>query len=313
MAITPNEIFQDAEKARDWLEALLWPEGPVCPHCGCIDNATKFQGKAHRDGVWKCKPCEKQFTVTVGTVFERSHIPLNKWLMALFLLTSSKKGMSTHQMHRMLAISYKSAWFMTMRLRKALESGTLPDPLGGIGKPVEIDETYVGGKARNRKNHIPPKEAVVSLVQRKGGVRSHHVASVNGETLGPILKAGIRKDTFIMTDDSTVYPPITGDFRGHGTVNHSAEEYVRGVFYHTNTVENYFSILKRGIIGTFHHVSPEHLHRYLVEFDFRYNNRVGLGVNDNERFAKAAKGIVGKRLTYRRIDGRAEAQEAPPF
>jgi len=199
----------------------------------------------------------------------------------------------------------KTAWFMGHRIRESLRDTTiLGSQLGGIGKPVEMDETYVGGKARNRKNHVPPKAPVVALVERKGRVRSRHVPTVAGETLRPILKEMVRQDTFILTDESPVYPPIVGDYRGHGTVNHSAEECVRGVFYHTNTVENFFSILKRGIIGTFHHVSPQHLGRYLAEFDFRYNQRMGLGVNDSQRMAASILGIVGKRLTYRRTGGR---------
>jgi transposase-like protein len=230
--------------------------------------------------------------------------------MGTHLMMASKKGVSSLQLHRMLGIGKKSAWFMAHRIRESLRDTTIPgDQLGGIGKPVEIDETYIGGKSRNRKYHVPPKEAVVALVERKGRVRSRHVPTVNGETLRPILKEMVRKDTFIMTDESTVYPPIAGEFRGHGTVNHSAGEYVRGVFYHTNTVENYFSILKRGIIGVYHHVSSRRLRRYCAEFDFRYNDRMGLGVNDNQRVANAIPGIVGKRLTYRRVGGQPETQE----
>lgn len=317
MSIEANAVFQDETKAREWLEGLLWPEGSVCPHCGVIGCATKLQGKKHRPGVWKCTPCGKQFTVTVGTLFERSHIPLNKWLMSLFLMMSSKKGISAHQISRMMDLSYKSAWFMMHRLREALRTSTAETPLGGQNMVVEIDETYVGGKAANRKNHIPPKEAVVALVERGGRVRSRHVANVNGANLRPILKEQIDKRSYVMTDESTVYPPITGDFAGHGTVNHSAQEYVRGYFWHTNTVENYFSIFKRGIVGVYHHVSEQHLKRYLGEFDFRYNERSALGVEDPERFTRAAKGVVGKRLTYRRVGGKPKAQEgeaseAPP-
>ena len=295
-----KDVLSSETKAREWFEHLLWPDGPICPHCGLVDCSTKLNGTAHRVGVYKCKGCEKQFTVTVGTLFERSKIPLNKWLMALFLLASSKKGMSTHQMHRMLQISYKSTWFMTMRLREAMREGKLPGALGGQNKVVEGDETYVGGKAKNRKNYVPPKEAVFALVERDGKVRSAHVPVVNYETLRPIMVAQVAKASYLMTDESTVYPKIGDEFAGHGTVNHSIEEYVRGNFWHTNTVENYFSILKRGIIGTYHHVSPQHLKRYLAEFDFRYNERVALGCNDWMRAEKLAKGIVGKRLTYRR-------------
>jgi transposase-like protein len=269
-----------------------------------VNGATRIQGKSHRPGLFMCNACRQQFTVTVGTIYERSHIPLNKWLLATFLLSSSKKGMSTHQLHRMLGITYKSAWFMTHRIREGMrelhptEGGS---PLGGANKVVEADETYVGGKAKNRKNHVPPKEAVFSLVERDGKVRSAQVVSVNGKTLKPILSAQIDKRSYVMTDESPLYPPLTKDFSGHGTVNHSIEEYVRGGFWHTNTVEGYFSILKRGIVGTYHHVSPAHLKRYLAEFDFRYNERAALGVNDAYRMQKAVDGIKGKRLTYRRV------------
>lgn len=310
MSDLSNPIFHDENKAREWLEARVWPSGPVCPKCGVVDQATLMKGKTTRAGLYQCNACREPFTVTVGTLYERSHIPLNKWLMATHLMMASKKGVSSLQLHRMLGISKKSAWFMSHRIRASLVGEPIPGgQLGGKGHTVEVDETYVGGKAANRKNVIPPKEAVVALVERDGRVRSRHVSSVNGETIGPILRGEVHKDSYVMTDDSTVYPPIAKGFAGHGTVNHSAQEYVRGVFWHTNTVENYFSILKRGIIGTFHHVSPEHLHRYLAEFDYRHNNRSKLGVNDAQRMAKSIPGIVGKRLTYRRTRGQPQSQE----
>jgi transposase-like protein len=320
MSITDEPIFQDAEAAREWLEALLWPEGPICPHCGLIGAAYKMKNKSQRPGVYKCKGCEEQFTVTVGTVFERSHIPLNKWLFAFSMMVASKKGVSAHQIHRMLGITYKSAWFMCHRIREALMTSPL-SKLGGVNKVVEIDETYVGGKEGNKhkwkrtqgRQGGAGKAPVLSLVERDGDVRSHHVANVNGATLGPIITKQIDKASYIMTDESTVYPPITKDFSGHGAVNHSAEEYVRAQFWHTNTTENYFSILKRGIIGTYHHVSEAHLHRYLAEFDFRYNQRARLGVDDAQRMAKAAKGITGKRLTYRRASRAEETDDEIPF
>jgi transposase-like protein len=313
MSIADNPIFHDHEKAREWLEALLWPDGPICPHCGLIGAAYKLNGKKQRAGLYKCKGCEEQFTVTVGTVFERSHIPLNKWVLAFQLMVASKKGMSAHQLHRMLGVTYKTAWFMAHRIREALVDSPFAAMLGGENKVVEVDETYVGGKAANRKNHIPPKAPVLALVERDGYVRSQRVGSVNAKTLGPILAKNIDKHSYLMTDDHTVYPPIAKAFSGHGTVNHSAEEYVRAHFWHTNTVENYFSILKRGIVGVYHHVSEGHLHRYLGEFDFRYNQRISLGVNDDQRMAKAAKGIVGKRLTYRRTRRPEETEAEIPF
>ena len=297
-----DPIFTDETKAREHFEAIRWPNGPYCPHCGETERVYRLSGKSHRPGVLFCNSCEKPFTVTVGTVMERSHVPLTKWALAFGLMCSSKKGVSAHQLHRTLAVTYKTAWFMAHRIREAMRPLAAAEgggALGGANKVVEVDETYVGGKARNRKDHIPLKEAVVALVERDGRVRSRHVANVDGANLRPILKEEIDKASYIMTDESPVYPGATADFGGHGTVNQSIEEYVRGSFWHTNTVESYFSILKRGVIGTYHHVSAEHLKRYLGEFDFRHNERIALGVDDSERTAKAIKGASGKRLTYR--------------
>jgi len=220
---------------------------------------------------------------------------------------ASKKGMSAHQIHRLLGLPYKTAWFMCHRIRESLRD-TMPDALGGQNKVVESDETFIGGKAKNRKGKVPPKAAVLSLVERGGKVRSRHVADVTGKTLRDAMVTQIDRASYIMTDEAPAYTKIGGEFAGHGTVNHSAEEYVRAYFWHTNTVEGYFSILKRGIVGVYHHVSVQHLHRYLAEFDYRYNERTALGVNDAERMAKSVQGIVGKRLTYRRPDQRANEQ-----
>jgi transposase-like protein len=310
-----NPIFHDETKAREWLERRLWPEGPICPHCGVVDQATRLKGKSHRPGLFQCNACKEPFTVTVGTLYERSHVPLNKWLGATHLMMSSKKGMSALQISRMIGVTYKTAWFMCHRIRESLRE-TNPGQLGGANKVVEADETYVGGKESNKhKAKRTPgqqggkgKEAVVALVERDGKVRSQHVKSVNAATLKPILTAQIHAATHVMTDDATVYPAVTGGFAGHSTVNHSIEEYVRGGgFIHTNTVEGYFSIFKRGVYGTFHHVSEQHLKRYLAEFDYRYNEREALGVTDAERMRKSVQGIVGKRLTYRRTRGGQEA------
>ena len=301
-----NPVFHDETKAREWLEAQVWPDGTVCPHCGSFSN-TALEGKAHRAGLYQCNDCRQQFTVTVGTVFERSKLPLTKWLMAVYLLSASKKGMSTNQLARMLGLPYKTAWFMTHRIREAMREGTFTGGLGGQNKVVEADETYVGGKAKNAKRGrpVPKKEAVVSLVDRDGKVRSFHVPQVTAATLRPILVSHIDRKSFLMTDESKVYSTVGREYAGHGTVNHSIDEYVRhGGFLHTNTVEGYFAILKRGIFGTYQHVSQQHLKRYVGEFDFRYNTR---GLTDMERSSEALKGIQGKRLTYRRTDQAAHA------
>ena len=254
-----------------------------------------------------CNNCKGQFTVAVGTVFERSKIPLTKWWMAIFLLGSSKKGMSARQIHRMLGVTYKTAWFMMHRIREAMRDMGHSGPLGGEGKVVEADETFVGGKAKNRAYAPPPKKrAVAALVERKGYVRSYHVANVTTETLRPIMVKIASRKSHLMTDESNVYIALGREFASHGTVNHSANEYVRGNV-HTNTLEGYFSIVKRGIYGIYQHVSEAHLHRYLTEFDFRYNTRAALGIDDTERSVRILQGIEGKRLTYRRPHEAAHA------
>ena len=290
--------FIDPVAARKHLEALRWPEGPICPQCGSLDG-TRLEGKKHRDGVVQCNDCRAQFTVTVGTVFERSKIALNKWLLCNHLLCASKKGMSAKQIERMLGVTYKTAWFMCHRIREAMKNDG--GPMGGPNTVVEADETYVGGKARNRAFRKPaPKKAVVALVEREGTVRSFHVANVNAKTLRPLIVTNVDRKTHLMTDESTVYTRVGREFAGHSTVVHSVGEYVRtGGFTHSNTAENFFSIFKRGIIGTYHHMSENHLARYCAEFDFRYNTRK---VSDRERADEALKGIAGKRLTYRRSD-----------
>ena len=305
-----SPIYRDEDAARHHLEAIQWPDGPRCPHCGNYDPAriTALKGKSTRPGVYKCKECRKPFSVTVGTVFERSHIPLTKWLLATHLMAASKKGVSAHQLHRIMGVTYKTAWFMAHRIREAMRE-TNPGPLGGPGKTVEADETVIGGKERNKhKSKRNPKnigavgkQVAFSLVERGGKVRSHHVANVNSKTLRPILVAQVDRKSILMTDDAGQYRPIGPEFAGFETVNHGIEEYVRGDA-HTNTIEGYFSILKRGINGVYHHVSQQHLKRYLGEFDFRYNERAALGVDDTERATKVLKGIQGKRLTYRRTD-----------
>ena len=298
-----NPIFTDDDKAREHLEAIRWPNGPVCPHCGGVEQIKPLTGKGVRAGLYYCNDCEGQFTATVGTVFERSKVPLSKWVLAFHLVCASKKGMSAHQLHRMLGVTYKTAWFMMHRIREAMTSeGGM---LGGGGKVVEADETYWGNsprskaaKSRKRTNTVHDKEKIIALVERNGNVRGFHVASVNGETLKSVLHDNIAKDSHLMTDDLHMYRSVGKHFISHEAVNHSRKEYARGTA-HTNTVEGFFSILKRGLVGTFHHVAPKHLNRYVTEFSFRYNHRTALGFTDTERATLALKGISGKRLTYR--------------
>lgn len=294
--------FSTEDKAREFLEKTLWPNGPICPHCGIVGEAYKLTpkpgNKTHvRRGVWKCKECRKQFTVRVGTIFEDSHIPLHKWLLAIHLLCASKKGMSSHQIHRQLGITYKAAWFMTHRIREAMKQGPFQELLGGT---VEVDETYIGPKVRGRGIYEGKqrKAPVVSLVERDGNVRSFHVADVTANTLRPILKEHISKQANLMTDDFPTYRYLGKEFASHDIINHTERTYSRyeaGKRISTNTVEGFFSIIKRGVYGSFHHISRQHLSRYLSEFDFRYNSR---DVTDGERRQLAIKGAVGKRLTY---------------
>jgi transposase-like protein len=303
-------IFTDETAARKHFETLRWPDGPVCPHCGVIDDAYALEGKTTRPGLYKCHACQKPFTATMGTLYERSHIPLHKWLLATHLMSSSKKGMSAHQLWRMLGFgSYRTAWFMAHRIREGMRPSKDAGPTGGEGKIVEADETYIGGKEKNKhvgkrnKRNLggAGKEAAFALVERGGKVRSFHVTEVSGKTLRPILVSQISRKSALMTDEGGQYYHVGKEFARHETINHSANEYVRGDA-HTNTIEGYFSILKRGIVGTYHHVSEQHLKRYLGEFDFRYNERIALGVDDAARARKAVEGVAGKRLTYHQTD-----------
>lgn len=305
-----DPIFTNADAARAHLEQTRWPHGPVCPHCGVVNEATAIKGKSARAGLYQCNVggCREQFTITVGTVFERSKVPLNKWLLATYLMASSKKGISAHQIGRTLGVTYKTAWFMCHRIREAMTEKS-PAPLGGPDRTVEADETYVGGKAGNKHRSkrtgftgTANKEAVVTLVERDGRARSFHVANVNAKTLRPIIMSSVHRTSHLMTDRAGYYIAPGKEFASHGAVDHARGEYVRDGKTHSNTAENFFSILKRGIIGTFHHVSEAHLKRYLAEFDFRYSNRVGLGINDTMRTDEALRGIGGKRLMYRRSD-----------
>ena len=295
-AASCSSCFFNEERARNYLERVLWPDGPVCPHCGGMGKAYRMKGKTARAGLWKCSYCRQEFTVTVGTLFERSHIPLHKWLLAVYLLCSSKKGISSHQLHRMLGITYRSAWFMTHRIRAAMRDSVFVKKLGGLGKIVEADETFWGNieKKKPGARGYQHKMKIFSLVERGGDVRSFRVPTVKGSTLEPILKKQVKKNTHVITDDMGAYQGLKKTFDRHDVVRHSRGEYVRGFIY-TNTIENFFSILKRGLVGIYQHVGEQHLKRYVGEFDFWYNYRK---VSDTERSVRALKGIVGKRLYY---------------
>ncbi|MEA3033984.1 MAG: hypothetical protein QOH86_2000 [Sphingomonadales bacterium] len=291
-----NPIFGDADAAREHLEKLHWPNGPVCPRCGETDRVKKLAGKSTRPGVHMCNACRSPFTVTVGTIFEDSKIPLNKWLLGFRLMAGSKKGISAHQLHRSLGITYKSAWFMAHRIREAMNHPS--GPLGGDPERiVEADEAFVGGKpGRRLSGKVAPKKIVFTLVERGGHARSFHVANIHANTLRPILFENADRLSTLMTDEMIGYVKAGQQFWRHKTVNHSALEYARGR-WHTNTAENFFSILKRGIVGVYHHVSAAHMHRYCAEFDFRYNTRT---IDDTERADSAVMAARGKRLMYRR-------------
>ncbi len=298
MSDLSNPIFHDEAKAREWLEARVWANGRVCPHCGVVDQSTLMQGKTTRPGLYQCNACREPFTVTVGTLYERSKVPLNKWLMVTHLMMASKKGMSALQISRMVGLSYKTTWFLCHRIRESL-TGTDLAPMGGPNSPVEADETYVGGIASSVMNG-----SLFDVLRDDGAKRlSGDVRDVK-RTDFALLAVDKRQHGFLRRGlfEGAVFRPYSGigkRFGAHHTVNHSANEYARlGSYIHINTAENFFSIVKRGITGSFHHVSEAHLHRYMVEFDFRYNNRT---ISDAERMSKSISGIVGKRLTYRRI------------
>lgn len=313
-----NPIYCDPDKARAHLEEQLWPNGPVCPHCGSQD-ATALDGKAHRKGLYQCNSCREQFSVTVGTVFERSKIGLHKWVLATHLMAASKKGMSAKQIQRMLGVTYKTSWFMMHRIREAMSPDDVKDvgPLGGKGKTIEADETFVGGKSKNVHNGkpVPKKQPVLALVERGGKARAKHIADVTSKTVREVLVTQASRKSDLNTDDSLIYHYLGREFAKHVSVNHSASEYVsKDGKSHTQTVESFFAILKRGIIGSFHSVSEAHLQRYVDEFCFRWNHRSSLGIEDAERAEAILKGTAGKRLTYRRIGEAKNAQaESAPF
>lgn len=303
--------FQNDKAARKFIEKIRWPDEIVCPHCGTVGSfyTTKKEGR------YRCaeKLCRKDFTVTTGTVMESSHVPLHKWLMGFYLMASSKKGMSAHQLHRSLGVTYKTAWFMAHRIREAMRAGGIT-PMGGEGKIVEADETYFGpvekakvrtvttsGRPFTKKGRAANKRAIVALVERGGRVRTFHVGAADKVTVSKIVMDNVARESRLHTDESRLYIGSDALFASHETVKHSAKEYVRGDV-HTNSAEGYFSIFKRGMRGVYQHCREKHLHRYLAEYDFRYNHRIALGIDDGERAALAVKGAEGKRLTYRQAD-----------
>ncbi len=297
------EHFHDEEAAYAYLEARVWLQGPVCPHCGGVERIGKLKGKSTRVGVYKCYQCRKPFRVTVGTVFESSHIPLRLWLQAVHLMAASKKGISSNQLHRVLGVTLKTAWFMSHRIREAMRVIGM-EPLGGEGQTVEVDETFMGfvegANSKTPRHGSQYRNVVLTLVERGGRARSFHVDGQAISDLIPIVRENLARESKVMTDEASWYLNLNkdGTFASHESVNHGGKEYVRGDV-HTNTVEGYYSVFKRGMKGVYQHCAEKHLHRYLAEFDFRYSNRVALGVDDVERSDRALKGIVGKRLTYR--------------
>ncbi|MEX0809931.1 MAG: IS1595 family transposase [Dongiaceae bacterium] len=298
MSVLSAKHFHDEQAAYEFVEARVWPNGPICPHCGTYERIGKLAGNSTRIGTYKCYECRKPFTVKVGTIFESSHVKLHLWLQAIFLLASSKKGISSNQLHRTLGVTLKTAWFMSHRIREAMRDGSF-SPMGGSGKIVEADETYIGRKKGKTKGPgYEHKRAIFTLVERDGRARSFHIDQATIKTVTPILQANVDRETSLMTDDAGQYRYMSKSFAKHGVINHSAKEYVRGEIS-TNTVEGFFSIFKRGMKGVYQHCGEQHLHRYLAEYDFRYNERAALGVNDEERASRALKGVVGKRLTYR--------------
>ena len=293
-----EDRFHNEEAAYEWVEARLWPNGPICHHCKSGERIGKMGGKSTRIGLYKCYACRKPFTVKMGTVFEASHVPMRMWLQAIYLLSSSKKGISTRQLQRTFGVGLKTAWFMSHRIREAMTTLHV-DPMGGEGAVVEIDETFIGKKegATVRRGYAH-KRPVMTLVERGKGSRSFHVSGTAAADLLPIIKANIAAGTHVMTDEAGQYAHLGKHFTEHDFVRHAAGEYGRGIV-HTNTVEGFYSVFKRGMKGIYQHCAERHLHRYVAEFDFRYSNRVKLGVDDLARSERALKGAVGKRLMYR--------------
>jgi transposase-like protein len=297
-SVLTAKCFHDEAAAYKWVESRVWPEGPICPHCGGVDRISPMKGKSTSIGTYKCYQCRKPFTVKVGTVFEASHVPMRLWLQAMFLLCSSKKGISSNQLHRTLGVSLKTAWFVSHRVREAMRVVGV-GPMGGSGAIIEADETFYGQvEGEPKRRGTGHKHVILSLIERGGSARSFHVEGTRIADIAPVLRANVKPESTLMTDEGTYYREVGREFARHDSVKHKEDEYVRGDVY-TNTAEGFFSIFKRGMTGTYQHCKEKHLHRYLCEFDFRYSNRVKLGIDDVARTEIALKGIVGKRLTYR--------------
>jgi transposase-like protein len=300
-SVLSDNHFHNEEAAYAFVEARVWPNGPVCPHCGGVERISKMGGKSTRIGTYKCYQCRKPFTVKVGTIFEASHVPMRHWLQAMFLMSSSKKGISSNQLHRTLGCTLKTAWFISHRIREAMRV-TGVGPMGEGGGIVEADETFIGRLEGQKKRRAwSHKNVVLTLVERGGSARSFHVDGVRVADLQAAIKANVSPDARLMTDELQAYKVIGREFASHESVAHSKDEYVRGDV-HSNTVEGFYSVFKRGMKGVYQHCKEKHLHRYLCEFDFRYSNRIALGVDDVARADRALKGISGKRLKYRTVN-----------
>ena len=310
MSVLSQKHFHDEKAAYRFVENRIWPEGPVCPHCGGVERISPMKGRSTRIGTYKCYQCRKPFTVKIGTIFESSHVKMHLWLQAIFLMASSKKGISANQLHRTLGVTLKTAWFMSHRIREAMRAGSL-GPLGGNGQIVEADETYHGKKAEPAPNMTTRgnpftkrgrggpshKRAILGLIERGGSVRTFHIKQATKVNVAELVTQNIDQESTLYTDESRLYTGMDGHFADHQSVKHSAKEYVRGNV-HSNTIESYFSIFKRGMRGTYQHCAEKHLHRYLAEFDFRHNKRIAIGVDDETRANNILYGVIGKRLTY---------------
>ena len=315
MSVLSAKYMHDEAAAFEHVEAMIWGDEPICPHCCTVGNAGKLEGVRtkpskknpegkERHGLWKCRECRKQFTVRKGTIFEESHIPLHLWLQAIHLMVSSKKGISSHQLHRVLGITYKSAWFLTHRIRECMRDGALA-PMGGNGGAVEVDETFIGQNPDKPKKKgargYAHKNAMLTLVDRDTKrAKSIVVDDIRKHTLVPILRENIAKEAVVYTDEAKQYGKLSDDFADHDFTTHSKGEYVKREKpqVHTNTVEGFYSIFKRGMKGVYQHCGKQHLHRYAAEFDFRYNNRIANGIDDSQRAGLVLESTYGRRLTY---------------